>query len=414
MYDAIVIGARVAGAPTAMLLAKKGYRVLLLDRATFPSDTVSTHMITVDGSAYLRRWGLIGQIEASGCPPVRNIVLDLDFPRYGHFTLTGFPYPDQDGFGAIYAPKRTVLDKLLVDAAVAAGVVVREGFSVREVLMDGDRVVGVRGRGASGIPVTEHAKIVIGADGLRSVVAETVGAPEYFVVPPKAFGYYTYWDDVELAGLEFYTRPGSTVIAFPTHGNEAAIFIERPERDFADFKTDAHSGYLRTVNEIAPDLGARMAGGRLVQKLKGAGNRPNFFRRPYGPGWALVGDAGVHKDPITAQGITDAFRDAELLADAIDAGFTGRKPIETALRTYEYKRNQALKPLYDFIVDHAAMEPFDDAFQDVLAAMRGNQDAINQFFGVIQNTVPWDEFFSPSNLSQLMQLPEELELAEAV
>src|SRR5690242_13459031 len=149
-----------------MLLAKKGYRVLLLDRATFPSDTVSTHMITVEGSGYLKRWGLLGQIEASGCPPVRNIVLDVDFPRYGHFTLTGFPYPDEDGFGAIYAPKRTVLDQLLVEAAAAAGVVVRQGFSVREVLTDGDRVVGVRGRGPSGIAVNEYAKIVIGADGL--------------------------------------------------------------------------------------------------------------------------------------------------------------------------------------------------------------------------------------------------------
>lgn len=416
MYDAIVIGARVAGAPTAMLLARKGYRVLLLDRATFPSDTVSTHMITVEGSAQLRRWGLLGQVEASGCPPVRNIVLDLDFERYGHFTLTGFPYSDEDGFGAIYAPKRTILDKILVDAAEAAGVVVRQGFTVREVLTEGDRVVGIRGRGPSGVPVTERAPIVIGADGIRSIVAETVDAPEYNVVPPKAFGYYTYWDDVELKGLEFFTRPGSTVIAFPTHHNQAAVFIERPERDFADFKTDIHASYVRTVNEIAPDLGARVAKGKLVQKFKGAGNRPNFFRRPYGDGWALVGDAGVHKDPITAQGITDAFRDAELLAAAVDAGLSGRKPMQTALRTYEYRRNQALKPLYDFIVDHAAMEPFDDAFQDVLNAMRGNQDAINQFFGVIQNTVPWDEFFSPANLSSLMGLPDPLvadELEEA-
>lgn len=427
MYDAIVIGARVAGAPTAMLLAKRGYRVLLLDRATFPSDTVSTHMITVEGSAQLRRWGLLGQVEASGCPPVTNIVLDLCFERYGHFTLTGFPYPDDDGFAAIYAPKRTVLDKILVDAAAAAGVLVREGFSVREVLTEGGRVVGIRGCGASGITVTERARIVVGADGLRSIVAETVDAPQYHVVPPKAFGYYTYWDDVELKGLEFFTRPGSTVIAFPTNDRQAAVFIERPERDFADFKSDVSAGYLRTVDDIAPDLGARIAAGTLAHRFKGAGNRPNFFRRPYGPGWALVGDAGVHKDPITAQGITDAFRDAELLAEAIDAGLAGRKPLETALRTYEYRRNQALKPLYDFIVDHAAMEPFDDAFQDVLAAMRGNQDAINQFFGVIQNTVPWDEFFSPSNLSLLMGLepdvsarpaptvpvPEDLELTVA-
>ncbi|MGA4838161.1 NAD(P)/FAD-dependent oxidoreductase [Streptomyces sp. G45] len=413
MYDAIVIGARVSGAPTALLLARKGHRVLLLDRATFPSDTVSTHMITVEGSAQLRRWGLLHQIEASGCPAVTNIVLDLCFERYGHFTLEGFPYPDEDGFAAIYAPKRTVLDKILVDAAAAAGAEVREGFSVREVLTEGGRVVGVRGRGASGIPVTERARVVVGADGLRSIVAQTVSAPEYHVVPPKAFGYYTYWDDVQLKGLEFFTRPGSTVIAFPTHDEQAAVFIERPERDFADFRSDVHAAYLKTVDDIAPDLGARLEGGRLAHRFMGAGNRPNFFRKPYGPGWALVGDAGVHKDPITAQGITDAFRDAELLAQALDAGFRGRMPLETALATYEYRRNEALKPLYDFIVDHAAMEPFDPAFQDVLAAMRGNQDAINRFFGVIQNTVPWAEFFSPQNLSALMGLADAALPAEA-
>ncbi|MFE9020820.1 NAD(P)/FAD-dependent oxidoreductase [Streptomyces sp. NPDC007808] len=404
MYDAIVIGARVSGAPTAMLLARKGYRVLLLDRATFPSDTVSTHMITVAGSAQLRRWGLLGQIEASRCPAVTNIVLDLCFDRYGHFTLEGFPYPDEDGFAAIYAPKRTVLDKILVDAAAAAGAVVREGFSVQEVLVEQGTVVGVRGRGASGTTITERARMVVGADGLRSIVAQTVSAPEYHVVPAKAFGYYTYWDDVELMGLEFYTRPGGTVIAFPTHDDQAAVFVERPERDFADFRADVHARYLKTVDDIAPGLGARLETGRLAHRFMGAGNRPNFFRKPFGPGWALVGDAGVHKDPITAQGITDAFRDAELLAQALDAGFSGRMPLETALRTYEYRRNEALKPLYDFIVDHAAMEPFDPAFQDVLAAMRGNQDAVNRFFGVIQNTVPWAEFFSPQNLSALMGL----------
>ncbi|MGH3613351.1 MAG: NAD(P)/FAD-dependent oxidoreductase [Pseudonocardia sp.] len=407
MYDAIIIGARVSGAPTAMLLARKGYRVLLLDRATFPSDTVSTHMITVQGSAQLKKWGLLGQIQASGCPAVTHIELDVEFERYGRFQLTGFPYADAEGFAAIYAPKRTVLDKILVDAAVAAGADVREGFTVQEVLIENGRVVGISGRGASGLTVTEHARIVIGADGLHSLVAKTVGATKYHVAPPKAFGYYTYWDDVELRGLEFYTRPGSTVIAFPTHDNQAAVFVERPERDFADFKTDIHAKYLDTVTGIAPDLGERLRSGRLAHRFMGAGMRENFFRRPHGPGWALVGDAGVHKDPITAQGITDGFRDADLLALAVDAGFSGRMPLDSALRQYEYRRNQALKPLYDFIVDHAAMEPFEPAFQDVLAAMRGNQDAINHFFGVIQNTVPWEEFFSPENLSAIMARAEQ-------
>jgi flavin-dependent dehydrogenase len=413
VYDVIVIGARVAGAPTATLLARRGYKVLLVDKATFPSDTVSTHMITVEGSAWLKRWGLLDQVEATNCPPITNIVLDLCFERFGHFTLTGFPYPIDDGFAAIYAPKRTVLDKILVDAAVAAGAEVREGFSVEEILTADDQVVGIRGKDADGTVITERARIVVGADGMRSIVAKTVDAPEYHRAPPKAFGYYTYWADVELKGLEFYTRPGSTVIAFPTNDGHAAVFVERPQRDFVDFKSDVPANYVKTVDGIAPDLGARVAAGTLAHRFMGAGKRPNFFRRPYGPGWALVGDAGAHKDPITAQGITDAFRDADLLARAIDAGFSGREPLDGALAAYERKRNEALKPLYDFIVDHAAMEPFSPAFQEVLAAMRGNQDAINRFFGVIQNTVPWGEFFSPANLSSILGLPAPQEYAEA-
>ncbi|MDA2804782.1 NAD(P)/FAD-dependent oxidoreductase [Nocardiopsis suaedae] len=407
MYDVIIIGARVAGSPTAMLLARQGYSVLAVDRAAFPSDTVSTHMITVGGSAQLRRWGLIDQVEATNCPPITNIELDLSFERYGPFTLTGFPHPVDDGFAAIYAPKRTVLDKLLVDAAVAAGAEVRERFSVAEVLTEGGRAVGIRGAGADGKTVTERARMVVGADGMRSIVARTVKAPEYRTAPPKAFGYYTYWDDVPLRGLEFYTRPGSTVIAFPTNDRQAAVFVERPERDFAAFKSDIHANYLATVSAIAPDLAERISAGSPAHRYMGAGNRPNFFRKPYGPGWALVGDAGAHKDPITAQGITDAFRDAELLAGAIDAGFSGREPLDTALASYEAHRNRELKPLYDFIVDHAAMEPFRASFEDVLAAMRGNQDAIDRFFGVIQNTVHWDDFFTPENLSALMGLSPE-------
>ncbi|MFI6044685.1 NAD(P)/FAD-dependent oxidoreductase [Nocardia sp. NPDC051321] len=402
MYDAIIIGARVAGAPTAMLLAQQGYRVLLLDKARFPSDTVSTHMITVGGSAQLNRWGLIEQVEATNCPPVTNIVLDLCFEQYGHFTLTGFPDPDENGFAAIYAPKRTVLDKLLVDAAAGAGAEVREQFVVTDIRSDDDRVVGIRGRTAGGAVVSEDARIVIGADGMRSVLATAVDAPVYHAAPPLAFGYYTYWSGVELQGLEFYTRPGSTVIAFPTNDDQAAVFIERPERDFAEFRTDVHANYLATVDGIAPDLGQRLSGGTLAHRFMGAGSRPNFFRRPYGPGWALVGDAGAHKDPITAQGITDAFRDAELLAEAVDTAFSDRESLDTAMAGYERKRNEALKPLYDFIVSHAEMEPFDPTFQEVLAAMRGNQDAINRFFGVIQNTVAWHDFFSPANLSALL------------
>ena len=170
-YDAIVVGARCGGAPTAMLLARKGYRVLLLDRAGFPSDTLSTHYIHQPGIARLARWGLLDRIVASNCPPVRQLLFDV-----GPFALAGTP-PPADGVAEAYAPRRTVLDQILVDAAVAAGAELRPHFSVQELLTDGDRVTGVRGRAAGGVAVTERAHLVIGADGVRSLVARAVQAP---------------------------------------------------------------------------------------------------------------------------------------------------------------------------------------------------------------------------------------------
>lgn len=405
MYDAIVIGARVAGAPTAMLLARKGYRVLLVDKASFPSETLSTHMITVEGSAHLKRWGLLEQVEATNCPPVKNIILDLSFEQFGSFTLTGFPPPIDDGFAAIYAPKRTVLDKILVDAAAAAGAEVRENFIVKDLLMDGERVIGICGSTPAGKMVTEHARIVVGADGKHSLVARAVDAPMYAVAPPGTCGYYTYWDDVPIDSLEFYTRPYRTIVAFPTNDQQAAIFVEWTNREFHTFRADLEKNFIDTLDEIAPDLGRRAHAGKRAHRFMGTAELPNFFRKPYGPGWALVGDAGCHKDPITAQGITDAFRDSVFLAQAIDTGLSGSQPLLDALAGYEQRRNDALMSLYEFICDRATLEPFPIEFQQVLNALRGNQEGINQFFGVIQNTIPFREFFSPENLSQLLGVP---------
>src|SRR5258708_10628188 len=163
MYDVIVVGARVAGSPTAMLLAREGYRVLLVDKATFPSETLSTHMITVGGCAQLRRWGLLDQIAATNCPPVTRIELDVSFDLFGAFTLVGFPPPVDNGFAAIYAPKRTVLDKILVDAAATAGAETRQTFAVKEILVDNGWVTGIRGQTPGGEMVTEQARLVVGA-----------------------------------------------------------------------------------------------------------------------------------------------------------------------------------------------------------------------------------------------------------
>jgi 2-polyprenyl-6-methoxyphenol hydroxylase-like FAD-dependent oxidoreductase len=171
-YDAIVVGARCAGSPTAMLLARKGYKVLVVDRATFPSDTVSTHIVHPPGVAALRRWGLLDRLVATGCPPIDTYAFD-----FGPFTLAGAPGTDEAPVA--YGPRRTVLDKLLVDAASEAGAEVRERFTVEEVVVEDGQVTGVRGHGRGGRTVTERARVVVGADGRHSLVARAVRPERY-------------------------------------------------------------------------------------------------------------------------------------------------------------------------------------------------------------------------------------------
>src|SRR3954452_21163144 len=183
-YDAIVIGARCAGSPTAMLLARKGHRVLLVDKATFPSDTMSTHLMHPPGVAALARWGLLERLEATGCPPVETYSFD-----FGPLTIAGSPQPT-DGIGHGYCPRRTVLDQLLVDAAVQAGADVREGFTVDELLAADGSGTGIRGHERGGTPITEHARVVIGADGKHSMVAKAVGPEQYDERPSHLAMYY--------------------------------------------------------------------------------------------------------------------------------------------------------------------------------------------------------------------------------
>jgi flavin-dependent dehydrogenase len=395
MYDAIVVGARCAGSPTAMLLAREGYRVLLVDRATFPSDTMSTHFIHPPGIARLKRWGLLERVAASNCPPFSKISFDL-----GPFTLIGTP-PPADGVAEYYCPRRTVLDKILADAAVEAGAELREGFSVQEILMDSDSVTGIRGRDADGATVREEARIVVGADGMRSLVARAVEAPEYNTKPTFACAYYTYWSGVPIEGAEIYPRERWITIVFPTNDDLVGTFIEWPREEFHTVRSDIEGNFLKKL-DLAPGLAERIRNGKREANFVGTGVLPNFFRKPYGPGWALVGDASYHKDPHLAQGITDAFRDAELLTEAADAGLSGRRPLDEALADYEEKRNAAAMPAYELNCQLASLEPPPPEMQQLFAALRGNQAETDRFFGTLSGTVPVQEFFAPENVQRIL------------
>jgi flavin-dependent dehydrogenase len=254
----------------------------------------------------------------------------------------------------MYCPRRTVLDKLLVDAANEAGAEIREDFPLRELVIDGDRVVGVRG-GRDGT-IAEEARVVIGADGMHSLVARTMQAPEYDVLPSLSYGYYTYFSGVEQEGAELYFLDGRGCLSFPTNDGCICLGVGGAIENFHEFRKDVEGNYLRHL-EGAGTLKERVRAGKREARFQGTADQPNFFRKPYGPGWALVGDAGYHRDFVTGLGITDAFRDAELLSDALDAGFSGAQPMDEALAGYERTRNEIAKPLYDFttsLVSNAA------------------------------------------------------------
>ena len=301
----------------------------------------------------------------------------------------------------MYAPRRTVLDKILVDAAVEAGAEPREGFLVEEILRDGDRVTGIQGRGPGGQSVKEYARLVIGADGMRSLVARSVQAPTYQAKPTLTCAYYGYWSGVPLAGAEIYIRPRRMFITFPTNEHLTCIYVAWPISEFHTVRADIKGNFLKTL-DLTPHFAERVRQGKQEGRFVGTADLPNFFRKPYGPGWALVGDAGYHKDPYAGQGIMDAFRDVELIVEAIDAGWSGRRSLEEALAIYEQQRNEMALPLYEYDTQRASMEAPPPEMQQLFAALQGNQEQTNRFFGLVEGTTSFSEFFSPENIQRIM------------
>jgi flavin-dependent dehydrogenase len=392
-FDAIVVGARCAGSPTAMLLAQKDYRVLVVDRATFPSDTVSTHILHPLGARALSKWGLLDRLAATGCPPIRTYAFD-----FGAFTIVGAPGTREAPVG--YCPRRTILDKLLVDAAAEAGAEIREGFAVEEVLIEDGHAVGIKGRSKHGCSIIERAQVVVGADGRRSSVAKTVRPEHYDEKPPLLVAYYTYWSGLPMGGrLENYVRDQRGFAAAPTHEGLTMVIAGWPYAEFAENKKDIEGNYLKTL-ELAPAFADRVRGARREARFAAAAV-PNYFRKPHGPGWALVGDAGYNRDFITAQGIMDAFHDAELCAVALDEAFSGIKPFDAAMSEYQRTRDARVRAMYDFTCQLATLEPPPPELQQLFRAVHGNQKAMDEFARMNAGTISPAEFFAPDNVDAI-------------
>jgi 2-polyprenyl-6-methoxyphenol hydroxylase-like FAD-dependent oxidoreductase len=396
-YDAIVVGARCAGSPTAMLLARRGHRVLLLDKAKFPSDTMSTHLIHPPGIAALERWGLLERFEAIAGPPVETYAYD-----FGPVTISGSPRPI-DGIARAYSPRRTVLDQFLVEAAVEAGAELREGFTVDEVLASDGTVTGVRGHAKGGAAVTERAPVVIGADGRHSLVAKTVKPEQYNELPSRMAMYYAYWSDLPADGFKTTIRPEDDRgwATWPTNDGLTVMPFGWPIDEFKANRGDVEGSFLAMI-ELVPEFAESIRAATRESKFIGTADLAAYFRKPYGPGWALLGDAGYHKNPVTALGIHDAFRDAELVAAAVDDSISGARSYEEGMDAYQRARDREVLPMYEFTDEFAQLQPPAADMQQLIGAIDGRPDAMDEFVSVQAMTLPAPEFFAPENVGRLM------------
>lgn len=395
MYDAIVVGARVAGSSTAMLLGRRGYRVLLLEKAELGTDTMSTLYLQPGAMARLERWGLLHALAATGCPPIERWRWTL-----GKTTLVGFPW-NEDGVTRGYAPRRTVLDPLLARDAERSGVELRTRCTFEDVVRDeAGAVVGVRASTQQGTTVVERARIVIGADGMRSRVAEAVGAPRYVDKPGLACGYYSFYSGVPTDGMEIHFEDGLATTLLPTNEGLTLVWGGWVAARFHEYRADIEGNLLRTLDTAG--MGERVRAGRREERFTGFASVPTFFRQSHGDGWALVGDAGYTKDPVTAQGIADALRYAESLADAAHAGLSGARPMPSALADYQRARDERATAAADWTYRTSSLKPPSDRMAVVLGALAGNAEHTSRFMGLNACTVSAQEFLAPENLARIV------------
>ncbi len=393
MYDAIIVGARCGGAPLAMQLTRAGNKVLLLDRMAFGSDIMSTHFIKRTGISRLVKWGLLDELMRFDTPRIGRQMLHVDGIR-----IEGAA-PAYDGIAAEISPRRFYLDKVLVDAAMAAGVEARDRFSVTSLIVEEGRVVGIRGKGADNLDVAARAKIVIGADGVRSMVANAVGAEMHIDAGSHTCARYAYFSGMrkndDEVSLYINSEHRRFYITCPTNdGLEMVLlFWHKDQEDL--LKGDTEAAWNESL-ALVPELEARVRAGKRESRFIGANYLPNFFRRAHGPGWALVGDAALHRDPITAQGISNAFTHADILAEELNRAFRGEISVDEAGANYDRRQFELLKPMFDYTVHMAMLQPPTAEMTGMLPILAQSRDAASAFFGAFMGSLPLASVFPPA------------------
>ncbi|MCS7476968.1 NAD(P)/FAD-dependent oxidoreductase [Umezawaea endophytica] len=381
--DVIIVGARPAGSATAIALTRAGRRVVVLDRARFPSDTISTHLLWPGGVAELRRIGALERVEAVGAPR-----LPIGMATSDGVTVRG-RYSTVDGVDFGLCVRRGGLDAALVATARESGADVREGSKVTGLIVESGRVVGVRYADRDGTSQELRARLVVGADGRRSTVARLLGVQEPYRRKPSGracfFGYWTEsrpdWRDVAVQ----WRTDAELGTAFPCDGDLVLCLLQPPESRASDFKGDTVAEYLRTIKAM-PGLAERLRGGELVGGIRSATGIESYFRRSSGPGWALPGDAGHFKDPVTAQGIRDALRYGRLLGEAaapvLDTG-----GLDAALLEWERGRERDCLEVYQWTNGLAAGEPMTPLELELFRKARARDGLTTRLLDVYSRTL---------------------------
>ncbi len=387
-YDVIVVGARVAGASTAMLLARQGHRVLMVERAGMPSDVVSTHAILRSGVLQLTRWGLLDRVIAAGTPPVRDVILGFGGDR--------IPFEVRPEFGvdALYAPRRHLLDSILVEAAQEAGV----EFADRTRVVDLARgpigqVTGVVLKG-QGNRLIRTAQMVVGADGVWSRIAGLVGANAYEGHPATNAVTYAYFREVEMSGFWFQFTPGVNAGLIPTNDGLCCVFVGRSNDRGADFRA-SDDEFNHLLRSAAPDLAEMVSEGSRASGFRGTNGLPGFIRQPWGPGWALVGDAGYTKDPISAHGISDGLRDAELCARAVDRAIRHPDGWVEAMTGYQSLRDRLSLRMFQ---EAQALARFEWDAAEASSRMRVISESVRAECEALEGLGEWSSAMSLSSV----------------
>jgi 2-polyprenyl-6-methoxyphenol hydroxylase-like FAD-dependent oxidoreductase len=395
VYDVIVIGARCAGATTAMLLARRGHRVLMVDKDPRGSGMAhSTHFVQPIAVSKLKKWGLLPALEAV-CPGIETYGLD-----FGSVVVRG-TLPAVDGNARTFCPRREILDSILVSAAEAAGVDYFPNTKLVDLIRTDNAVSGVQVIAADGKAKSYSARLIVGADGPGSTVAKAVDAAHYHEAPAQQVTMWGYWRGLEVDGLEIAFRPGRAVYSGPTSGGDAMIGVNWVTADFKALRGEVEASYHATITQLIPALAAKIKRSTLSTPLR-LGSTRNFLRMPYGAGWVLVGDAGHKKDPTTAQGITDAFIDADECTEVIDQVLRGELAATAGFAAWHAARDARLISYHEMTIQMAKFEAPSATELALYHALTRQPEATTKFLGLITGSTNPQTFFAPDNLNAIL------------